>query len=383
MFNVPVEALERDVAMVVASDLGSSLARHIDLEAFERLLWLVGQHSPGSIQVARDGVHIPQAEVLGSDCIRLCSSLIRMGHSVALNHAERWDPNIARDLRSVGALFGCTASASVFLAPEGGAAFPAHVDAIDVIAVQLEGRKHWRIGTAETNLPTINATMPVDAQIEWGRTYELLPGNALYVPRGKIHEVRADSESYSLHISIGLGIRSHGDILRRAIDTATELSKPLRESDVASRYGGRRTLYGRGDLPIPTLNRYAFGISAQAQHACDLSAQSQLPGAVRIAISNPAMDARTRFVRSDECELSRERMQEGRIGIGFPGLSKGRINMSQPFLMFPYMALPALEAIRDSIGPFSPYDLPGALSDEGKLVIVKRLALEGLLQPLT
>lgn len=380
MLSIPVEALENEAALVTSSPLGRNLVAKISIKSFEQLLWLVGQHSPQSIQIAKDGDHVAPAMIEGADCLKLASRYIRMGYSVALNHAEKWDVHIAHQLRELGSEFGCVASASLFLAPKGSATFAAHYDAIDVIAVQLVGSKTWLIGSGDTDLPLINTTLQVDTEMEWGGQYDLQPGDALYVPRGKIHEVRSPDEGYSLHISIGLASRSNSDVVQRAIETATEFDQNLRKSNVASRIGKKSNLYDWNNIDLPVLNKYSLGIAAQAQYAADLSALTQLPGMIEDSLVSLSIDETSKFRRTDNCEISREYIHNGKVGLGFSGLAKGRINTKQPFLMFPSTSLLILEAVRDAEGPFSVSDVPGPFSTSSKLVVLKRLVKEGLLQ---
>lgn len=380
MLTLPNEILEKDVAFVPSSRLGDDLSGSVGLQTFEKLLWLVGQHSPQSIQIAKNGEHVPVARINGADCLRLCREHVRSGYSIALNHAERWDVDIARIIRSLGAVFGCTTSASLFFAPPGGATFAAHFDAIDVIAVQLEGSKRWTIGARETDLPLVNTTLPIDFDVEWAHTYDLTQGQVLYVPRGKIHEVRAIEESHSLHVSIGLVSRCHADVMKRAIDNSKLQNTDLRRSRLSNSTLHASTLYDLTDVSQPSLNAYSLGKSAQGLYAADLAALDQLPYQEGSSIMNGKGEMNSTFVRTDACEVSREHVGDGSVALGFPGLAKGRINLDEPFLLFPSAAITALEAIRDAEAPFGVADIPGPLSDESKLVILNRLVLEGLLQ---
>lgn len=380
MITLPVDILEEKAALVEGSELGSALVNCVGLDDFERILWLVGQHSPGSLQIAKDGDHVLGVEIGATDGLRTCIEFLRKGYSVALNHAENWDPSLAKLVREVGRSFGCLASSSIFFTPPNSATFPAHYDAIDVIAVQLVGCKLWRIGSNETDLPTVNATLSIDQEVEWETDYTLRPSDALYVPRGKIHEVRAGSEEPSLHISIGLAHRTHADVLVRAIEITNETRIAYRRSNIKNQNAAAASSFDVGDTDLPEVNPYSMGIFKQGIYAADLASLPMLPNQFHNAIQPAEHKTSTIYSRTDYCEITREYLGKGKVGIGFPGLAKGRINTSTPFLMFPVSALPVLEAIRNRTDNFTAACLPGSLSNESKLTILSRLHREGLLR---
>jgi hypothetical protein len=87
-------------------------------------------------------------------------------------------------------------------------AFAPHWDVLDVLAVQVEGTKHWDVygpGTpspldAETDSDNVRPAEP-----EWSGVLE--PGDALYLPRGWWHGVHGTGGT-SLHLSFGFQRRT-------------------------------------------------------------------------------------------------------------------------------------------------------------------------------
>ncbi|MFE9575405.1 JmjC domain-containing protein [Nocardia sp. NPDC006044] len=94
----------------------------------------------------------------------------------------------------------------------------AHFDAIDVITIQLTGRKTWRIApntfapapldgwtTLESVSPPLRnyASALPPAEIPEGVTEHVLePGSVLHIPRGYWHETSSAQDSISLHLAL-------------------------------------------------------------------------------------------------------------------------------------------------------------------------------------
>jgi hypothetical protein len=87
-------------------------------------------------------------------------------------------------------------------------AFAPHWDVLDVLAVQVEGEKHWDVYGPGTPSP-LDAETDADnvrpAEPEWSGV--LQPGDALYLPRGWWHGVHGTGGT-SLHLSFGFQRRT-------------------------------------------------------------------------------------------------------------------------------------------------------------------------------
>jgi ribosomal protein L16 Arg81 hydroxylase len=94
----------------------------------------------------------------------------------------------------------------------GGAVIPRHCDDVGVIAVQLFGRRQWRLEPNSNPPVGIHDPVYVAANLRDGwnaefgpasHTVTLMPGSVLYVPLGWWHETRSFEDSFALAISLG------------------------------------------------------------------------------------------------------------------------------------------------------------------------------------
>ncbi|WP_322614506.1 JmjC domain-containing protein [Pseudomonas sp. BIC9C] len=93
----------------------------------------------------------------------------------------------------VEALLPIKSSANLYCAVRDAGRFGAHYDQHDVLAVQLQGEKHWvfpnDVVCMEDGVASNNITLQV--------------GDALYIPEGVVHDVSATG-ILSIHISLAL-----------------------------------------------------------------------------------------------------------------------------------------------------------------------------------
>ncbi|MFD4948526.1 JmjC domain-containing protein [Streptomyces sp. NPDC058239] len=123
--------------------------------------------------------------------------------------------------------------------------FGVHWDDHDVVVVQVDGRKRWKIYGPTRVAPmyrdvTETAPPPDEPVAE----FVLTPGDILYLPRGWWHAVSASEGQRSLHLTCGLSSTTGVDLVSWVLDT-------LRAEQTV-----------RADLPH-------FGSSDQKQHVVD------------------------------------------------------------------------------------------------------------------
>jgi hypothetical protein len=121
--------------------------------------------------------------------------------------------------------------ANIYLTPAGAQGFRKHFDGHDVLVLQVSGSKRWRIWDGQP-FPDPTPRTPWDNRYEPdGEPAEVVlrPGDALYVPRGVVHEamVQADGAP-SLHVTVGLLEPSIGALLRRLLDRLEQDEPRLR-----------------------------------------------------------------------------------------------------------------------------------------------------------
>jgi len=130
---------------------------------------------------------------------------LRAGATLVLNRVESHSPPAHRIVSAVSRFTGWPALGNAYLSFGGRGSFGKHWDTHDVFAVQLIGRKRWRVYAPTFPLPLAMhrsdasgqqcpATPQLDCVLE--------AGDLLYVPRGWWHETLPFEEP-SFHLSVG------------------------------------------------------------------------------------------------------------------------------------------------------------------------------------
>ncbi|MFJ7244532.1 cupin domain-containing protein [Kitasatospora sp. NPDC098652] len=97
--------------------------------------------------------------------------------------------------------------------------FGTHWDDHDVVVVQVEGVKRWRLyGPTRTAPAWRDVERPAEPTGEPIADFVLTPGDVLYLPRGWWHAVTADQGSPSLHVTFGLVAHTGADLLAWVVD---------------------------------------------------------------------------------------------------------------------------------------------------------------------
>jgi ribosomal protein L16 Arg81 hydroxylase len=129
------------------------------------------------------------------------------GASVIVNQAERYHPTLFQMCRVLASRHFHHTFGVVYLTPPNSSAVRLHNDDQDVFLMQVWGTKHWTIRDAPQLLPYTEEMLgkeepvPPDKTTEKIMTFDLEPGDVLYIPRGFLHEA-ATSSTPSLHITM-------------------------------------------------------------------------------------------------------------------------------------------------------------------------------------
>lgn len=133
------------------------------------------------------------------------SALFAAGCSILFEGIQRHVPSLAALAHGLELLFECNAQGNVYLTPGGAKGFSVHYDTHDTFIIQIHGSKRWRVYDNPVELPLDAQPFdrkkhPVgDVRLEM----DLNPGDFLYIPRGFLHEARANDE-LSLHVTLGI-----------------------------------------------------------------------------------------------------------------------------------------------------------------------------------
>jgi bifunctional lysine-specific demethylase and histidyl-hydroxylase MINA len=255
----------------------------------------------------------------------------------------------------------------------GGMKAPVHYDDHDLLVVQLRGTKRWYVSNRPSELPNTWQSIPKSApQLGPHDTLDMQPGDVIYLPRGTWHSV--DSDSGSLHVSIGYTPLTLREALIAALDHLSDLDRGWRTS-VGGRLGFQ--LRGSGIEPLVPLIQQAsnslmsatrtpgFLISAlQWRSSRAIAAMRPLP----LTSPTPAIDLDSELIHNDMafCHLT---ASPERIDVSYPG---GHIFVHRG-------AQVCIEYIVNN-ARFRVRDIPGEVGDDIRLSLATRFLEIGFLK---
>lgn len=296
------------------------------------------------------------------------------GRTVVIMTMQRRWPTIAQLCRSLESVFHCPVHANLYLTPAGAQGFDAHFDTHEVLVLQLEGRKTWRLYGPTRTLPLVGERFNLPReQLGPVREIPLQPGDLLYVPRGHVHEAFTAEEA-SMHLTVGVNVYRWADLLHEAVAALTHRDERFREALPPRLLGGPAP-------PAAVTERFRelLGIllnEARADQAVRqigdqfFAGLPMLPGGYFAPPpSEGAIDLDTVLEKSTGA-LCRVVEDGAWVAIEFPG---GRIGGP----------LKIASALRFVAGAerFPVRTLPDDLGSEAKLVLARRLVREHLLRP--
>ncbi len=271
----------------------------------------------------------------------------------ALHHS--WLP-LARYCRRLESELGHPVQANAYFTPRGSQGLPVHHDTHEVLSLQVAGHKRWLVYEPVLELPLKHQRYKpsMGAPGEAVMDVTLRAGDTLYLPRGWMHEALT-SDSDSLHITIGVGVRPWVDAVRRLLDEL-EWELPFRRSIDEEPDGLLELLAER--LDVERVRRDARERLVRSRRPVLDGQLSELRALAALTVETPLERRETVIAELDGAALA----FEGRT------------------LRFPDRIAEELEYLVTSDGPFTAADLPGSLDDDGRLVLVRRLVREGFLR---
>ncbi|HZH46117.1 MAG TPA: cupin domain-containing protein, partial [Roseococcus sp.] len=256
--HFPANDPARFAALLSVADLDA----HLRTDGARGRVSMADEAREGSAGVPEHEYALPDGRV---DLPRLLERFDK-GASLVVSQFHETHPPLAAFCRGLEKLFLHGVQANIYLTPPGAQGFRTHFDTHDVLVLQVEGRKNWRVWDGE-RLPRPTRRTPWPGHmLPEGEPHHvaMAPGDALYIPRGVMHDAATAPGDRSLHITLGLLEPSWAQALRSLVDAA-ELDDPaLREAVPTWRIGEQ-------DLLPELLARLArLGGSAQMERLTTL-----------------------------------------------------------------------------------------------------------------
>lgn len=154
------------------------------------------------------------------------------GASVILRNVDVTWPALAKACAQLSKDLSCRVWANLYLTQEGTQALGAHYDDTDVLVLQLQGKKDWKLYRPWAELPEIEHGSRISQRSISGQMERVMsdadledevmlsPGDVLYMPRGVPHAA-AGSGGLSIHVTFAVEVIRWADVLRRELARLT------------------------------------------------------------------------------------------------------------------------------------------------------------------
>ena len=301
--------------------------------------------------------------------------LFQEGATISYRNMENCFEPVFAICRSVEQVLSCPIQANFYFTPATAQGLHTHHDTHDVFVLQVSGSKEWRTYDPRIRTPLRGQSFYWEVNELPGtpvHSFLLRAGDLFYCPRGVPHNAVATDEP-SLHITLGVLARTWTDVM---IEALAELA--LRDPEF-------RQALPAGYATTQDLNLEA--ITTKFRMLANKFVTDGNPLTVLSRFADEFVGTRRQYLPDQACyvKLSEQLTADSLVG-SRPGLLYRITPRSDDVLVvsprremkFPLSVLPALRfAVHNS--HFKITDLPGELHEHEKIILVKRLILEGLL----
>jgi len=157
--------------------------------------------------------------------VRALQALLPQGVSLIINGIGDLVPEIGRLADAIERRLTHRTWVNAYLSFGKGSAFKAHWDHHDVLVLQVHGSKRWRSYGTPMQFPIekYGPSGPFGSEILWQGLLE--PGDALYLPRGEVHDAVLEAPR-SVHLTIGVQAQTGIDLLGQLLEKAATDALP-------------------------------------------------------------------------------------------------------------------------------------------------------------
>ncbi len=153
------------------------------------------------------------------------------GATVVINYLRAKSPSLLALCRAVERDIAHPVNLNCYMTPRSAQGLEAHTDPHEVLVLQIEGKKFWKVYERQTVNPFADQRHSPQPEARPVMEVELGPGDVLYLPSGYPHECLTSRRSSSVHLTLGITCFRWLDllteVLRVSAATAAALRAPL------------------------------------------------------------------------------------------------------------------------------------------------------------
>jgi ribosomal protein L16 Arg81 hydroxylase len=317
---------------------------------------------------------VPHTAGGSPDIYCLYRSYADEGYTITIDRLELQWRAIAALCRSLEQALHHPVVANLYVTPRRAQGFSAHYDTHEVFVLQLEGAKRWHLYGSAVPLPLADATSPAFARGTLGPpevTVTLDAGDALYIPRGHVHEATT-SDDPSLHLTVGVHVFRWVDLVAETVASVARRNPRFREALPIG------FLHDASPEAVPVKERLRELLEVLVAEADTDQAVWRMAQRL-LSNGQPVPDGHFRSLEQLEA-LGLDTLVERRAGMPCRVVvdqDRAKIHYPGNILVGPGTIEPALRFVA-SAGQFAVGDLPG-LTEAEKLALAERLVREGFL----
>ena len=295
------------------------------------------------------------------------------GATIVLQALHRhWSP-LARFCRSLEQDLTHPVQANAYVTPSAAQGLAVHHDTHDVFVLQVGGHKRWSVHPPVVELPLrsqpwSSSMGPVAGPL---LDLELAPGDCLYIPRGFPHAARAQ-EGVSAHVTVGVLAWTGDDVAREVVRRAGD-HLPLRHALPVGFAGDEKVLTEAVAGAVDELRDWLGTVDpAEVARAMTRRFWSSRP-----AILAGQLGQLARLQELDDATVVQRR--SGAVCHLVPAADRLQVVLADRTVALPAALEPVVRRLAGG-PPLAVGDLAGAMDGPSRLVLVRRLVREGLLE---
>ncbi|MEE2525898.1 cupin domain-containing protein [Hyphobacterium sp. HN65] len=211
--------------------------RYHELLTIARIDQLLASHdfNGDSVDMARADPQISREQFIlsnGTADRGSIANLYQEGATLILPQLHQSELVLKNFCRALESELSCHVQTNIYLTPPNNQGFRTHYDDHDVFVLQVEGEKLWHLYDQTVDKPfrgegfNINEHQPGELVEE----FVLKAGECAYVPRGLMHDARTQGSGDSLHITVGLIVKTWADLMLEAVSEVALHHPEFRQS---------------------------------------------------------------------------------------------------------------------------------------------------------